>query len=319
VKEGEFNKFIKWTVLATKHESFMTTRTYQHIIDTRSIKKVLNALPDHWVVRELSERDYGIDLHIEIFNHTGTDKSNHNAFESTGNLLNIQVKGTDSKLIISKENTLDFRLHRKSLTYFEKFAIPFILLRVDVSSDDGEIYFVWLQKYIKMKLEHDFPEWRTEKRYHPDGKKIKPNYKIQIPLKNTLSENLEKLDSIASRIKYLEELTEYIELFSSINWVVENTSLGEFNADADTYSYLVNEVKKLSRLQALVHVNNCGITSEKIDSLLSHFSEIKSSGNSNGIANYPHKDEFLRLLESEAYSTNMTEELQSEICGNTAY
>lgn len=301
------------------HESFMTTRTYQHIIDTRSIKKVLNALPDHWVVRELSERDYGIDLHIEIFNQTGTDRSNHDAYESTGNLLNIQVKGTDSEIKPSRENTIDFPLHRKNLSYFEKFAIPFILFRVDVSSNDGKIYFVWLQKYIKKKLDNDSPNWRTETRHNPSGKVIKPNYKIQIPIQNTLAENFEKLESIASRIKYLEELTEYIELFSSINRVAEDTSLGHFNAGAETYDWLVNEVIKLSRLQALIKVNNCGITSDKIRELLFHFSDIKSSGNSNRISSYPHKNEFLRLLEAEAYSNLMTEELQDEMCGGTVY
>lgn len=42
-------------------------RTQSHIIDTKAVKAVMAQLPDHWVVRELSERDYGIDLLVEIF------------------------------------------------------------------------------------------------------------------------------------------------------------------------------------------------------------------------------------------------------------
>ena len=297
----------------------MTTRTYQHIIDTRSIKKVLNAFPDHWVVRELSERDYGIDLLIEIFDQVGVDKNNHEAYESTGNLLNIQVKGTATELKQSTQNTIDFRLHRKNLSYFEKFAIPFILLRVDISSEDGKIYFVWLQKYIKKKLDSEYPEWRTETRLDSDGKIIEPNYKIQIPVNNTLDENIEKLESISCRIKYLEELTEYIEIFSSIKRIAEDTSSGHFDANIKTFEYLVEEARKLSRLKSLIKVNNCSITHDKVRDFLFHFSDIKSTGDSSDINGYPHKDEFLRLLEAEAYSNLMTEELQDEMCGTTVY
>lgn len=42
-------------------------RTYQHVIDTKSIKKLLNLFPNEWVIRELTARDYGTDLVIEIF------------------------------------------------------------------------------------------------------------------------------------------------------------------------------------------------------------------------------------------------------------
>jgi hypothetical protein len=299
----------------------MTTRTYQHIIDTRSIKKVLNALPDHWVVRELTERDYGIDLHIEVFDKIDQSGGKHDSFESSGNILNIQVKGTTiaKEVKPSKEGTVDFWLPRKSLTYYEKFAIPFILFRVDVSSDDGEIYFVWLQKYIKKKLDQDSPDWRTEKRCHPNGKVKEAKYKIEIPVNNTLSENIEKLEKIAPRIKYLEELTEYIEIFSSINRVADDTSVGIFHADSKTYEWLVHEIRKISRLHALIKVNNCGITSSEIKDLLSYFSNIKSSGNSNRIADYPHKEEFLRLLKAEAFSNLAMEELQDDMCGTTVY
>lgn len=34
----------------------MSKRTQSHITETKSLKKFLNIIPDHWVVRELSER-----------------------------------------------------------------------------------------------------------------------------------------------------------------------------------------------------------------------------------------------------------------------
>ncbi|MDQ7098735.1 MULTISPECIES: DUF4365 domain-containing protein [unclassified Serratia (in: enterobacteria)] len=83
-------------------------RTVQHIIDTRSIKRVLNILPDHWVIRELTERDYGIDLLIEIFEKNNKDKNDHDVFVSTGAIFHAQVKGTNSTLKVDKKNNISF-------------------------------------------------------------------------------------------------------------------------------------------------------------------------------------------------------------------
>jgi hypothetical protein len=129
-------------------------RTYQHIIDTKSVKKVLNTFPDHWVVRELSERDYGTDLSIEIFSEVSIDRHGHKIYESSGCNCNIQIKGTNERLeLIQADNSYHCSLDKKALLYMERFAIPFLLIRADVSSIAAKSYFVWIQRYIKEVLD----------------------------------------------------------------------------------------------------------------------------------------------------------------------
>ena len=137
-------------------------RTTQHVIDTRTIKQVLNLLPDHWVIRELTERDYGIDLMVEIFEKTGEDKYCHDIFDSTGAIIHIQVKGTESKLEPTKDGTFSYQMGKSALSYVENFSTPFLLFRVDISLSPAKAYFIWLQQYIKDILDSERPNWRTD-------------------------------------------------------------------------------------------------------------------------------------------------------------
>lgn len=140
-------------------------RTVQHIIDTRSIKRVLNILPDHWVIRELTERDYGIDLLIEIFEKNDVKNNGHDTFRSTGAIFHAQVKGTGLALKINNEK-IAYSLNKGSLLYTERFSTPFLLFRVDVSSDKSPSYFLWIQRYVRDVLDLGNPDWRTEKKIH---------------------------------------------------------------------------------------------------------------------------------------------------------
>ncbi|MCJ7933434.1 MAG: DUF4365 domain-containing protein [Chryseobacterium sp.] len=100
-------------------------RVIQHIIDTKAVKKVLAAFPDEWVIRELSERDYGIDLMVEIFEQIGKDDHNHNQYDTTGYTAYLQIKGTGEELKFSNKKSESCSVTRKHLMYVEKFPIPF--------------------------------------------------------------------------------------------------------------------------------------------------------------------------------------------------
>lgn len=74
------------------------------------------AIPDHWVVRELTERDYGIDLVVEVFEAAGLDKKGHEKFETSGGLFHIQVKGTRDPVKVNKEGYVEpFRYSRHNV------------------------------------------------------------------------------------------------------------------------------------------------------------------------------------------------------------
>jgi hypothetical protein len=44
-------------------------RSQQHISETKSFKIFSSKIPDNWLVREITERDYGVDCYIEIVNN----------------------------------------------------------------------------------------------------------------------------------------------------------------------------------------------------------------------------------------------------------
>lgn len=62
-------------------------RIETHQTDAASWRLLHQLAPEEWIVRELTERDYGIDSYIEIASDTG---------EITGNLISVQLKGTES-------------------------------------------------------------------------------------------------------------------------------------------------------------------------------------------------------------------------------
>jgi len=63
------------------------TRAESHVAETASFKRLERCIPDHWIVRYASERDYGVDCLIEPVMKPGGPV--------TGDLLAIQMKSID--------------------------------------------------------------------------------------------------------------------------------------------------------------------------------------------------------------------------------
>src|ERR1700677_3836790 len=61
-------------------------RTATHIQESKSWRLLAHLAPDEWIIREVTERDYGIDAYIEIATATG---------DITGNLISVQLKGPE--------------------------------------------------------------------------------------------------------------------------------------------------------------------------------------------------------------------------------
>ncbi|MBN2790122.1 MAG: DUF4365 domain-containing protein [Candidatus Delongbacteria bacterium] len=105
-------------------------RVEQHITETSSFKIFNSAIPNSWIVREISERDYGIDCYIEL-----VDSNN----QVTGELISIQLKGMQS-ITWTKENYYTLSGIKLSTTnYWRFFPIPVFICLVDLNSK--EIFF----------------------------------------------------------------------------------------------------------------------------------------------------------------------------------
>jgi len=62
------------------------TRTVAHVAETVSWRLLQYLAPEEWIVREVSERDYGIDAYIELVSKEG---------QITGQLMSVQLKGVN--------------------------------------------------------------------------------------------------------------------------------------------------------------------------------------------------------------------------------
>ena len=284
-------------------------RTYQHVIDTKAIKATLNSMPNHWVLRDLSERDYGIDLMVEIFREVGNDDAGHVKYNNTGHVCYLQVKGIDKALHINQDGeTISFAVEKNALLYMEKFATPFVLIRV--STIDNATYFIWIQRYILQILDFDEPNWREERQEH---------YSIRIPIKNKLPENSQKIELIASRIKYIEEHSEFYERYYLMKDAYDLMIHKDFSSEQ--YSSFIKELKRFRNLKTLLSRNNAQVAEEDIDTLINYIKGIEE-GRNNPVSreDFPGPILFnLELLLTDNFMRMVAEEMIAENDGDTVY
>nr|WP_310307477.1 DUF4365 domain-containing protein [Saccharothrix longispora] len=114
------------------------------------MRQVPNLLPSEWVERRVTN-DYGVDLEVEMFREGRTE----------GSLLLLQVKGVQTTP--RHDETWRFRMAVNGLEYAEMFTIPVILVVNPTAEDVNHFRFLWLQQYINVVLDHDQPNWRSQK------------------------------------------------------------------------------------------------------------------------------------------------------------
>jgi len=101
-------------------------RIPNHVSESSSYTILAASLPKYWIVRELTERDYGIDLYVEIVREDG---------RVTGDLVALQVKSTQ-KLTFSKQNEFIFKgIKRSTLNYWTGLPVPvfFVVVCLDTN------------------------------------------------------------------------------------------------------------------------------------------------------------------------------------------
>lgn len=175
----------------------MVRRTETHIIDTRAVRTVISALPDDWLLRNMEERDYGIDLLLEVFEqHAHTRKPEHYA---TGNLLLAQVKGQEKEFPRSLRYS---KFPVKTLRYAELFPIPFLFFWVSLKAQ--RVRYVWLQKYIRTRLDAENPMWRE------DGAS---SVSIEFPQDNILDGSDQRILGFLSQQRDMETFRRFLEAY----------------------------------------------------------------------------------------------------------
>ena len=121
-------------------------RPKPHIVETESFRLLQSLAPKEWIVRGPSERDYGIDLYIELVSKDA---------ELTGQLMAIQIKA--QKNIKWKPSDGVHRVSRSpsvkttTATYWLNHSVPVFLFVADLSAQN--IYFVAVQEEVRTKFD----------------------------------------------------------------------------------------------------------------------------------------------------------------------
>jgi hypothetical protein len=113
-------------------------RVAQHITETASFKIFSNCIPDNWIIREVSERDYGIDCYIELVNVNN---------QVTGELISIQLKGMQN-IPWTKGDYYTFSgVNTSTSNYWYKFPTPVFLCVVD--TEKREVFYTAVKTAIR--------------------------------------------------------------------------------------------------------------------------------------------------------------------------
>jgi hypothetical protein len=122
----------------------MGTKTKPHKIESQAkdiVRSRINSNKNYSALfRELTERDYGIDAIVELFD----DEDN-----PTGKFALLQIKGT-SKTIVplkNKPNLIPCSISTSNARYAKQNIIPVILIYVTLNKAEG-FYFVFLQELL---------------------------------------------------------------------------------------------------------------------------------------------------------------------------
>ncbi|MFF0366946.1 DUF4365 domain-containing protein [Micromonospora sp. NPDC005087] len=156
-------------------------RVTAQIRGDEGIKIVKSKLPAHWVVRDITP-DYGLDLHIEVFEPEADGAEHADAYgehifaqvKTTSSVssrrLKIRHRGNVAKGPLRYDETSEEEeievirqvLETPELRTVESMgaAIPVLLLIVDESTQ--EVYFVCLNDYISKVLTPENVRWRSQ-------------------------------------------------------------------------------------------------------------------------------------------------------------
>lgn len=189
-------------------------RPSTHIKETDSWKILQNSVPSEWLLRGVTERDYGVDCYLEMVGRDGSVR---------GDLISIQLKGTES--LDWKQNEKQNRQEAKfsgvkieTINYWMNLAVPVFLCVAETSTK--KLYFAPIKNQVRNQY----------KKY-----KLQQSLSFALSTKHMLDDDQGLLNFIICYIqeKNFKELTELsrlllIHLPQFYEFIMENQELDPF-------------------------------------------------------------------------------------------
>jgi|GEM_PF-2265631 hypothetical protein len=119
-------------------ESNFPRRHENHVLETMSYKVFNNSIPDHWIVREMTERDYGFDAMLEI-------AANPNKL--CAKLAAVQLKASKKIIFASSGFHSHYGVDKRTTNYWLHSNIPTFLFFTD--EETRVLYYISVQKYAR--------------------------------------------------------------------------------------------------------------------------------------------------------------------------
>lgn len=119
-------------------------RTSTHVIETKSRDYIRNVIDNYYangdaLFREISERDYGIDALIELFDEG----------IPTGRLCLVQLKGTEKSIVpLQDGQNISCKISTSNAQYARQRIIPVVLFYVSIK-EPGCFYFTSLNEAVE--------------------------------------------------------------------------------------------------------------------------------------------------------------------------
>jgi hypothetical protein len=140
-------------------------RPESHETDSEARRLVAAAIPPQWEHRELSGRDYGLDMQVEVFSEG----------RPTGGLLLLQIKGTQATAP-PEDQSLAYDVPVRMVRYARLFAVPVMLVVCHVRATPATCHFLWIQEYVRVVLSNENREWEQNR----------STVRVKIPCSNQL-------------------------------------------------------------------------------------------------------------------------------------
>jgi Domain of unknown function (DUF4365) len=119
-------------------------RSETHQIETASWRLLQELAPAEWIIREVSERDYGIDAYIELATSEG---------EVTGRLVSVQLKGVEKLTWTATGGTSKEarspQIKVSTANYWFSLPVPVFLFSADLSA--RKIHYVSVEEGIRQQ------------------------------------------------------------------------------------------------------------------------------------------------------------------------
>lgn len=109
-----------------------------HVLETISGKIFNDVMPDDWIVREVTERDYGVDFYVEIC---------ENGFV-TGKMFSVQLKSSENPYYEKRHPFVAYYdVSPETINYWSLLPTPVLFVYVDTNKK--ECFFCDVNKYIR--------------------------------------------------------------------------------------------------------------------------------------------------------------------------